>query len=64
MANKKRYISTITILMVTKIFRVVRNHKVLPPIYLDVVSTRWTCEVTWQIKYIIYPPTEDPWTPN
>ena len=27
-------------------------------------SMRSLCEVTWQIKYIMSPPEEDPWTPN
>ena len=27
-------------------------------------SMRSLCEVTWQIKYIMSPPAEDPWTPN
>ena len=27
-------------------------------------SMRLSCEITWQVKYIISPPVADPWTPN
>ena len=27
-------------------------------------SMKWSCEVTWEIKYIIWLPVKKPWTPN
>ena len=38
--------------------------KELPPISLHDPLMRWSCELAWQIKYIISPSPENPWTPN
>ena len=45
--------------MVTKLVRVVTNHKVLLPRNWHNPSMRWSCEVTSQFKSIIFSLTED-----
>ena len=44
--------------MFIKLNRVATRHKELPPINLHEPSMRWSSEVTWQIKYIAFPPAE------
>ena len=48
--------------MVTKLVKVVTYSEELALIDLHDPSMRWSCEVTWQIKYIISSLAEDPWT--
>ena len=50
--------------MVTKLVRVVTYREELPPINSHDPTMRWSGEVTLQIKSIISPLAEDPWTPN
>ena len=50
--------------MATRLITVVTYHKDLPAINSHDPSMRWLCEVTRQIKYIISPTAEDPWTPE
>ena len=46
-----RNISTFTLLMVTRLIRMVTCCKMLPPINLHDPSVRWSCEVMLQILY-------------
>ena len=62
--NKKHYISTTTIAMVTKLGRVVTYHEDLPHIKLHDSSLSWLYEVTWQIKSIISPLSQCLWLQN
>ena len=57
-------ISFFTMLMVTKLVRVVTYCKELPPINSHDPSVRWSCEVASQFKSIISPLAEDPWKPS
>ena len=50
--------------MVTRLIRVVTYRKELLPTISYGPSMGCSYEVTWQTKYIISPPAEDPWTPN
>ena len=36
----------------------------LPPIDSHDPLNMWSCEVTWQVKYIISQLAENPWIPN
>ena len=60
----KHYISATTMLMVTRLIRVVTYRKEPQLINSDDTSMMWLCEVIWQIEYTVSPPTEDPWKPN
>ena len=51
-------------LMVTRPIKKVTYRKELPPINSHDPSTWSSCGVIWQVKYIIYPPAENAWTPN
>ena len=46
--------------MVKSLISIVKQNKEFPPRNLHALSMKWSCEVTWQIKYIISPPAEDP----
>ena len=51
-------------LLVTNLDKVVTYCEELQLINSDDPSMSVSCEVTWQIKCIIYQLAEDPWTPN
>ena len=51
--------------MATILISVVTWHKeFINSINSHTLSMRWLCEVTWQIKYIMSPLADDPWTLN
>ena len=54
------YISAFTMLMVTRLIRVVIYQMELAPKSLHGPSMRWWCEVMWQIKYVKSVPAEGP----
>ena len=54
------YISAFTMLMVTRLIRVVIYQMELAPKSLHGPSIRWWCEVMWQIKYVKSVPAEGP----
>ena len=54
------YISAFTMLMVTRLIRVVIYQTELAPKSLHGPSMRWSCEVMWQIKYVKSVPAEGP----
>lgn len=51
--------STITMPTFSKLIREVVFSEQLPPVNSHNPSKRWSCEFTWQIKYIIFPLAED-----
>ena len=52
--NWKHYIPTTTMLMATKVWRMVTNFKRLLSIKPHDHALTWFCEITWKTKIIIY----------
>ena len=50
--------------MTTKPGRIVTYIEKFPPVKSHDLSVTWSCEVRLQIKYVIYPLSEDPQTLN